>query len=121
MLAFATSLADVLAHDGVQACILSMHTISPLDTEAIRLAAIETRLIITLEEHSVVGGLGSAVAETLAEMQRPRARLERVGLKPSFAHVVGDQTYLRRFAGLDFEGVRERVMGLLEENYGLVG
>jgi len=120
MLAIAASVADGLARQGLEARVLSMHTISPIDVEAVASAAAETSLVVTLEEHSVVGGLGSAVAEILAEMKVPHARLERLGLQPSFAREVGDQAYLRRLAGLDVETVRERIEFLLQKSYGLV-
>ena len=120
MLAIAASVADGLARQGLEARVLSMHTISPIDVEAVTSAAAETSLVVTLEEHSVVGGLGSAVAEILAEMKAPHARLERLGLQPSFAREVGDQAYLRRLAGLDVETVRERIEHLLQKSYGLV-
>ncbi len=59
--------AEALEAGGVDLRVLSMHTLKPLDDEAILRAADETRALVTLEEHSIVGGLGSAVAELLAE------------------------------------------------------
>src|SRR5262249_41247286 len=59
--------ADRLAADGLQARVVAMHTIAPLDHEEILAAARETGAILSVEEHNVTGGLGSAVAEVLAE------------------------------------------------------
>jgi transketolase len=59
--------ADSLAGDGIEARVIDMHTIDPLDREEILAAADETGTVLTVEEHNVTGGLGSAVAETLAE------------------------------------------------------
>lgn len=66
MVAEAVEAADALAEEGVKARVLDMHTIKPLDEEAILKAARETGAIVTAEEHSVLGGLGGAVAEVLA-------------------------------------------------------
>ena len=59
--------ADSLAADGIHARVVDMHTVDPLDREEILAAADETGAVLTVEEHNVTGGLGSAVAETLAE------------------------------------------------------
>jgi transketolase len=59
--------ADSLARDGIQARVLDMHTVDPLDREEILAAAQQTSAILTVEEHNIIGGLGSAVAETLAD------------------------------------------------------
>ncbi len=88
--------ANMLAGQGIQARVLSMHTVKPLDAEAILAAASETSAIFTIEEHSVIGGLGGAVAEVLMEAEvRPRS-FRRIGLKDTFSSIVGDQEYLRR-------------------------
>jgi transketolase len=57
-------------------------------------------VIITVEEHGVIGGLGGAVAETLSQIEHPRARLKMLGLRSGFSSVVGDQAYLRQVYGL---------------------
>src|SRR5215469_15768510 len=69
MLEIAVRVAGQLHSAGLYARVLSMHTISPLDREAVMLAARDTRAIFTLEEHSIAGGLGGAVAEVLAEWE----------------------------------------------------
>jgi len=88
-----------------------MHTVKPLDNAAILAAARETEAIFTVEEHSIVGGLGGAVAELLAE-QDQQVKFKRIGLDNAFASKVGDQDYLRREYGLDDAGI----LSLIEDS-----
>lgn len=74
--------ADTLAAEGISARIIDIHTIKPIDEEILIRAAKETRGIVTAEEHSVIGGLGSAVAEVL--MQNAPTRMKMVGIQDSF-------------------------------------
>lgn len=109
--------ADALAAQGIHARVLSMHTIKPLDTEAVKSAALETRAIFTVEEHSVIGGLGGAVAELLMESEiRPRF-FKRIGLKDKFSSLVGDQDFLRANYGVDHAGIIESVRSVLTEAF----
>lgn len=121
MLATASSVAAQLAGKGLSVRLLSMHTIKPIDREAVIEAATETKLIFTLEEHSVEGGLGGAVAEVLAELEPGHAPLKRIGLRPEFNKVVGDQKYLKAAHGLDEEGVMKTIQTIITRSYGLVG
>jgi transketolase len=106
--------AERLAKEGVQARVLSMHTVKPLDTEAILAAARETRAIVTLEEHSVVGGLGGAVAETLAESGEAQVPFKRVGLPSAFPSHVGSQEYLRAAHGLSEDEILKSLQPILD-------
>jgi hypothetical protein len=74
--------AEMLAEEGISATVLNMPTIKPIDEDAIVAAANATGAIVTCEEHNIIGGLGSAVAEVLAE--KASARLVRVGVKDTF-------------------------------------
>jgi transketolase len=121
MLHTAVGAADRLATDGVRVRVLSMHTVSPLDAAAVVAAATETRQVVTLEEHSINGGLGGAVAEVLAELRQPHAPLKRLGLRPEFNTVVGDQQYLKTLHGLDLEGVMKSLTMLVEFSRGYAG
>ena len=105
MLHTAVKAAEQLAADRIHARVLSMHTLKPLDTEALLAAARDTRLIVTLEEHSIIGGLGSAVAELLAERDDVRPRFKRLGLPSAFSPYIGSQEYLLAKHGLDVEAV----------------
>ena len=106
--------AEALATRGIQARVLSMHTLKPLDNAAVLAAARETGAIATLEEHSVVGGLGSAVAEVLAESQETRVPFRRIGLPSAFSPHIGTQEYMQQQHGLDTESVVQSLLELLQ-------
>ena len=106
--------AEALAARGIQARVLSMHTLKPLDNAAVLAAARETGAIATLEEHSVVGGLGSAVAEVLAESQETRVPFRRIGLPSAFSPHIGTQEYMQQQHGLDTESVVQSLLELLQ-------
>jgi transketolase len=97
--------AERLVLFGVDVRLLSFPTIKPLDTECIKMAANETRCIVTIEEGTIIGGLGSTVAEVVTS---PRCRLVpvlKLGLKDTFVTDVGSQEYLRRKHGLSIDGI----------------
>jgi transketolase len=94
---------DALKADGIAARVLNMHTIKPLDRDAIARAARETGRIVTVEEHSIIGGLGAAVAEVLAELGA--GRLARVGIRDVFCTEVEPYPELLRIHGIDAAGV----------------
>lgn len=108
------SAAEQLAPQ-IQARVLSMPTVKPLDEDALHQAVAETRVIVTVEEHSAVGGLGSAVAEALATQRNRHCPLLTLNIGDKPSHAVGSQTYLRRKLGIDSSGiaraVRERLGG----------
>jgi transketolase len=95
--------AEKLAEEGIEARILEIHTIKPLDVDLIRQAAEETGAVVTAEEHSVIGGLGGAVAEALCG-GRP-APLERVGIADTFACTALDPESLMDACGLAVEDI----------------
>ena len=113
MLSVAMTVAETLADQGVTTRVLSMHTIKPIDTEAVRTAARETPVVVTLEEHSVIGGLGGAVAEVIAESEDATARFKRLGLPPDFCTEVGSQSYLLERCGLSTAGILKTIRPLL--------
>jgi len=97
--------SDALAQRGLQARVLSMHTIKPLDSVAVLEAVQETPAIFTVEEHTIIGGLGGAVAEALMENDLRPTYFRRIGLQDTFTSRVGDQEYLRHVYGLSVEGI----------------
>jgi transketolase len=105
--------ADRLAKEGIEVRLLSMHTLKPLDTEAVLAAACETRAIVTVEEHSILGGLGSAVAEVLAEADEPKVAFKRIGVPPVFSPHIGTQEYMQERHGLTDEAISKTVAGVL--------
>jgi len=93
--------ADGLAKEGLDCTVLHMHTVKPLDTEALLEHASDAALIVTIEEHTVIGGLGSAVADALIE-HRPGAipPLKRLGIPDAFAKKYGSQDDLMEIYGI---------------------
>ena len=108
--ASAMEAAEKLAAEGIEARVIDMHTIKPLDEAAVLRVAKEIGKIVTVEEHSVIGGLGSAVAEVLAE-QCP-AKLKRVGVYDRYTES-GPAEVLIHHYGLDGEGVYSAVKAFL--------
>lgn len=94
--------ADMLAEKGISARVLDMHTIKPLDVQAVLDAAKECGAIVTAENHNVTGGLGAAVCEALAETVP--VPVERVGVRESFGEV-GTQDYLQKRFGLTADDI----------------
>ncbi len=82
----ALGVSRALTGQGLSARVVNMHTIKPLDREAVIKAATETRFIITAEEHSIIGGLGSAVAEVLAE-EGFGVKLKRLGIPDEYSEI----------------------------------
>jgi transketolase len=74
--------ASELAHEGISAAVVNVPTVKPLDVETITAIASSVKAVITVEEHSIIGGLGSAVAEVLAE--RKMGPLVRMGIQDTF-------------------------------------
>lgn len=85
----------LLAEEGISARVIDMHTIKPIDKELIRKAAKETGAIVTAEEHSVIGGLGSAVAEVVAASET--VPIEFVGVNDTFGHSGSPQELLEKY------------------------
>ena len=96
----ALAAADELGRRGVRAEVVSFHTVKPLDQECLRQRFRDCRVVATVEEHSVVGGLGGAVAEWLVDHAPQRARLVRFGTPDAFFHETGDQEHARASVGL---------------------
>ena len=101
--------AETLAARGVGCAVLNVHTLKPLDAAAILALAANRRLLVTLEEHGPIGGLGSAVAELLADAGGPSPRLLRLALPDAFPHLYGSQDAILAAAGLDVAGIADRV------------
>ena len=97
--------------DNIHARVIDMHTIKPIDKEAILKAASETEAIITVEDHNIIGGLGSAVAEVLAE-NGIGIKFRRLGVPDVFS-VIGEPEQLHNKYGYDDEGIYNAVKQLL--------
>jgi transketolase len=105
----ALAAADLLAKAGISAHVASVHTVKPLDLDLLTKLSAGCKLIVTIEEHSILGGLGGSVAEWLAERPSPRARLVRCGTADEFLHETGEQEQAREHYGLTAHAIAERV------------
>jgi transketolase len=105
--------ADRLSDGGIRCRVLSLHTLKPFDHEAVVAAARETGGIVTVEEHTIHGGLGSAVAEACLDAGVMPGAFSRIGLEAGFSSIVGSQQYLRSVYGMDAGSIVERCRALV--------
>lgn len=118
MLAVAVEAAEQLAKTGLSAQVVSLHTVKPLDERFMAEAFSRFAVVTTIEEHSILGGLGGAVAEWLADQTPQRARLCRVGTADTFMHDAGDQEYGRVYFGLTPGNIAEKTLELMSRGEG---
>lgn len=102
-------------NDGLKVRVLDMHTIKPIDREAIIKAVTETRRIITVEDHNVIGGLGSAVAEVMAEAGKGCA-FKRLGHQDKFAPI-GLHEDIMSIVGIDCNGIMNAVREAMKMDF----
>ena len=95
-----------MAADGIEAKVINIHTIKPLDEELVVAAAKETGKVVTVEEHSVIGGLGSAVCDVLSE--KAPTKVLKIGVNDTFGES-GPAVELVKKYGLDAESIYEKV------------
>jgi len=115
ILEVALKVADRLANESISCRVLALHSLRPLDGDELIRAATETGGVVTLEEHSVDGGLGGAVAELLLEAGAIPRRFLRLGLRAGFSSIVGSQEYLRKSFELDEHSVSSAVAQLCRD------
>lgn len=109
--ASALDAAEMLAKDGIDAEVINIHTIKPLDEELVLASAKKTGRVVTAEEHTVIGGLGSAVCDCLSE-KHPTPVL-RIGMQDRFGES-GTANELVEKYGLDGKGIYEKVKGFVK-------
>ncbi len=107
--------AEQLAQEGIDCRLISMHTVKPIDREAICRAARETGAIITVEEHNLCGGLGGAVAEVLMDEGFGGIPFKRVALPDENVTAIGDQQWLRTYYHMDAPGIAAAVREVLKK------
>lgn len=110
MVSFALEAAKKLEADGIHARVINIHTIKPIDEEIIRKAAKETGKIVTVEEHSIIGGLGSAVCDVLSESYP--VPVKKIGIEDVFGESGPAMELVRKY-GLDNEGIYQKVKEFL--------
>ncbi|MGN0747351.1 MAG: transketolase family protein [Aristaeellaceae bacterium] len=106
------SAADMLTARGVSAEVVSFPCIKPIDREKLVELAGRFRHLVTVEEHSIVGGFGSAVCEVIAETGMP-CRVHRIGMEDEYSCIVGTQQYLRAQYGMDDQAICQRTLAWL--------
>ncbi len=101
---------NTLEKNNISTQIISMHTIKPLDDSLIIKTINSSKLVVTLEEHTIIGGLGSAVCEVIVDNQLQEKPLIRIGLESGFSTIVGSQKYLRAHYKMDSNAIVERIL-----------
>ena len=102
--------AAKLAEEGIEAKVINIHTIKPLDEELVVAAAKETGKVVTVEEHSIIGGLGGAVCECLAE--KAPVPVKRIGINDVFGESGPAVALLEKY-GLDAAGIYKQIKAFI--------
>ena len=108
-----TEAHELLKQQGLHPAVYTFPTVKPIDREVIEQAAGAFEVIVTCEEHNIVGGFGSAVAEVMAEMRKRKAVLMRIGLHDEYSVRVGNQKYLRQQYGIDAKSIAGNILEVL--------
>lgn len=102
---------EYLIKEKISLEVVNVHTIKPIDKKKILNSSSKKKLILTLEEHNVIGGLGSAISEVLAESNENQSKLIRIGIQDSYDKG-GDYSFLKKKNNLDFE----KIVSLIKKN-----
>lgn len=110
----ALEVAELLSKRNIKVMVISMHTIKPLDVNLIKAISRKFSHIVTMEEHSIIGGLGSAVAEVISG-DYSKTKLIKFGIPDRFLFEIGSQKYLRKQIGLDSETIARKLYNLRKD------
>ncbi len=110
MLPTALETATRLQSEGLSAEVISVHTVKPLDQQLLSSLSGRFSYWVTIEEHSLIGGLGSSVAEWMVDRHMNHVRLKRFGTPDLFPHPIGSQKYLRNQYGLEPETIANTLL-----------
>lgn len=108
-----TSAYEGLKKQGYNPAVYTFPTVKPIDRVAIEEISKTFELVVTVEEHNIVAGFGSAVAEVMAEMADKKAQLLRIGLNDEYSIRVGNQKYLRQQYGMDGKAIASRILHVM--------
>jgi len=114
MLPVAVQAAEELGRQGISAAVASFHTVKPLDEEFLLNTFAQFKAVVTVEEHSIIGGFGSSIAEWQIDHGPQAARLCRVGTADEFLHEAGGQDYARQYFNLTTDSIAKKVRRFLE-------
>ena len=109
----ALKVANLLEKDDISARVINIHTIKPFDSDIIEKSARDTKMIITIEEHNIIGGLGSAVSEVIAE-KGLGIKLRRIGLNDKFAKGYGKPEEVRIMNGLGEKEIYNKILEFIK-------
>jgi transketolase len=115
ILSEAVQAADAVGRDGVSVAVASLGGTKPLDTTFLESMAKRFPLWLSLEEHGIIGGLGSALLEWSAERDELAIRIKRLGVPDTFIHELGKQAYTRSKLGLDAAALAKTFMQLMKD------
>lgn len=115
MLYRAFEVSKVLTQKGFSVRVVSMHTIKPFDSDIVISSAKKTRAIFSLEEHSIVGGLGSAVSEVLAE-NSINTKFKRLGVSDRFTKAIGNQEFMRKANNLSVDQIADTILRFIKND-----
>ena len=106
-------LRELLEKNGIKTGLYSVPVVNPLDKKSVIEISKKSKLIVTMEDHNIIGGFGGAVAEAISVIQDRHSTLLRIGLDGVFTEIVGDQDYLRNYYGMSAEKVLPKVMSIV--------
>lgn len=101
---------ELLLQNGITPVVYTFPTVKPIDDRVINDCAKSCNLIVTIEEHNIIGGFGSAVCELVSDLRGVKARVLRIGINDEYSVKVGNQKYLREQFGLTSKSICERVL-----------
>jgi len=112
--AFCVQIAKELKEQGINITLIGMPTLKPIDEQVLLSELKDIKIILTIEEHSIIGGLGSAIAEVLAKHSW-HGQLQRMGIYDAFPTKVGTPEFLRQEYGLDAVSIKKAITTLLNK------
>lgn len=108
-------LIDILEGNKINAHVYSCPCVKPLDREGVISLSRKSSLLVTMEDHNIMGGFGGAVAEYISEIKGPHSPLIRIGLPDTYTSIVGEQNYLRDYYGISAAKAAEKIRHILGE------
>lgn len=109
---------ELLKERGYTPAVYTFPTVKPIDKKLIEKISTEFDLIVTCEEHNILGGFGSAVAEVMVELSQNKARLMKIGIDDEYSVLVGNQQYLRKQYGIDANSILKKILIVVEGEIG---
>lgn len=114
MLETTLEVSNILRKENIYSKVVSMHTIKPIDRETIIKCANDSNIIVSIEEHSKIGGLGSHIASVILE-ERLNIKYLQIALPDIFIHIVGSQNYLREIYGLTPVQISAKILNFIKK------